>query len=59
MAKFIANICIIVLMFINGLCSLMYGWGLEIQSLGWVIGTFIATLVLLVLSTAVNKSEEK
>jgi len=52
-AKLIAVLCLMVMSFVVGFLIMIKGWGMEVQSWGWLIGGWMISIILTGLTQAV------
>jgi len=58
LAKIVSQFAIMAMSFFIGLGVLMYGWGLQPKSWGWIVGGAFANLFFLIVSLALTKSKD-
>lgn len=55
MAKIIVHVMVLILIPVVSVLTMIYGWGLQVESWDWVIGGYLATIVLPILSALASK----
>ncbi len=55
--KALANLAIIIMVFMTSLGSMIYGWGLTPKSMTVIVGSYIVTILLTVVQLVLNRRD--